>query len=656
MNAQAPDDSIVAEPIIVTANKRDQAELDVPTSLEVLSGETLTAARITRVEELAALTPNVDVAEFSDGQYRLIYRGVGATGTSDNQNFNTAIDSVIVPYGRAYRLLDIERVEVLRGPQGTLYGRNTKAGVINIVTNDGRTGAPARLVVSYGSRDTASLSAAAGGRIDNSDLFFRAAGRYERTDGFVTNPVLGRTDSHRNRNGTARATFGWEGGDWLVRAAITYDEYQGFSDDLTPIDTPRQSPAPDLGESDGRLILPVLTIERTGPITVSATTAFASTRRNLTVSAVISPVLIGQFDEYDSFSQELRLTGETMLWNGPFEWIAGAYYLRERNVFRSTITFTPADFLLLDQWQERTTRAGALFGELVYDVADRWRITAGLRLAVENQDVDYRAAPTLPEENSEETYWTLQPKLALAYLLGGDGQIYATVTRGFRAGSVFIGNAPTRDVSYDPENTWQYELGYKRQFANGRFQLETAAFYIDWTDLQVQRSVITSTDPFTIGTIVDNAARARSWGSEASFEWRPANAANLFVRSGFTNARYRDYEPQPGLSFSDNRIESVPEYTLSVGGSWRPVEGLGAGVDLTHVGPMPYDAANSSIQSSYTLLNAQISYDFGPVRVALVGRNLFDEDYATRGIVAAGSTLAHFARPLTVTGEVNVRF
>lgn len=649
---QARGDEAAQSVIVVTASKRDQGALDLPASVALYGGEDLAARRVEQVEQIAQITPNLDVAEFSDGQYRLIYRGVGATGTSDNQNFSTAIDSVVVPYGRAYRQLDLAQVEVLRGPQGTLYGRNTNAGVINLVTNDGRNGAPAEVAASYGSGETFGARAALGGELGESGFFVRAAGRYEKTDGFVTNDTLDREDAHRNENGTGRLTIGYESGDWLARLAFTYDEYDGLSDDLVPTASPRESIAPDIGTSDGRMILPVLTLKRSGPVDLTSVTAFASTRRNLVASAVVSPVLIGQFDSYDSFSQELRASGA----GADIKWVAGLYYLHETNSFRSTMTFAPLDLVLLDQNQDRTTDAAAVFGELSYDVSSNWRVTMGGRFAVERQDVDYVAAAGASQQNARNTYRTFQPKLALSYLLGGEGQVYSSVNRGFRAGSVFIGNSGTRDVAYEPENSWQYEVGYKQRFANGAAGFEAAVFYIDWSDLQVQRSVITGTEPFTIATIVDNATSARSWGAEAALDWQAAPGLDLSLRGGFTDARYREYEPGPDLSYADNRIELVPEYSLTASASYAVADSFELGADLTHNGPMYFDAANSSRQDGYVVFDARIAWRAGPVRLAVVGRNLFDEDYAVRGLVNAGSTYAHFAPPRSVTVEAALTF
>ena len=639
--------------IIVTANKRDQVAIDVPASIDILSASELEAARVTRIEDLAGALANVDVAEFSDGQYRLIYRGIGATGTSDNQNFNTAIDNVIVPYGRAYRLLDLDHVEIMRGPQGTLYGRNTNAGVINMVTRDGRGDPPTTFSASYGTGETRSVSAAFGGESENG-VFFRVAGRGERTNGFIENHLLGDDEAHSSDNGTLRATLGFESGPWLARLSLTYDEYDGKSDDLLPYTTPFVSNAPSIGASSGNMILPILTVAHEGrTVDFTSTTAFAATERNLTASAVISPLVLGQFDSYDSFSQEFRLNGQTNLFGGNLEWITGLYYLHETNPFRSTLVF--GGMTLLDQNQERTTEAYALFGEAVYDFTEHWRLTAGLRLGAEEQHVEYRASASAPLETSDETYPTVQPKLALAYRWN-DAQIYGSVTRGFRAGSVFIGNAPTLDPAYDEEETWQYELGYKAELADGRVNVEAALFYIDWSDLQVQRSVLTTTTPPSIATIVDNATSASSWGGEASISWTPIDDLTLSAAAGYTHARYEDYEPTPGVSYADHRIELTPEYSFSLGAGWRPAIGLGGGAEVRRVGPMMFDAANSIEQPAYTLLNADLSYAFENVRFSLVGRNLLDEAYANRGLVQAGAAYVHFADPQTITAEISASF
>ena len=649
-----------ADVIVVTAQKREQRAQDVAASLDVLTAAALENARLLDIADLASGIAGLDMAEFADGQYRLAYRGIGATGTSDNQNFSTAIDGVIAPYNNTYRLLDVERVEVLKGPQGTLYGRNTNAGVVSIVTRDGSEGDGGSVTVYGGSGETYGLRAALGGPLEESNLFFRLAGRYEQSEGFIENTVLGLDDAHATEDFTLRGTAGWDNGGWRIVGRLTYDRYDNNADNLVPVQTPRESIAPDLGTGYGQLVLPVVTIE--GPLLgadFTSITAYASADRIARFSAVLSPVLLGQEDRFDSFSQEFRLAGDAPLFGHASSWVAGLYLLDERHAFRSTTLFTPLNLLLLDQSQRQSTRAIALFGEAETELSPDWTLTTGLRLAFEDQEADYRVAAGAPLQSHSDDYTSLQPKLVLAWRPQDDMQIYGSVTRGFRAGSIFISNPG--DPGYDQEDVWQYELGLKGVFLDGALEIDAAAFYIDWTDMQIQRSVVLSTSPFQTGTVVDNASSARSAGFELGARYSPTDRLELFASASLTDAEYEDFRTFDTLGnpldYSGNRIELIPETALTAGAVYTHPSGVFASIDATHYGEMAYDAANTDFQSEYTTLNATLAYDAEAFRIALSGRNLTDEEYFTRGLVVAGAgTFGYPADPRTVMLEITARF
>ena len=655
-----PQTAGVPDVIVVTAQKREQRALDVPASLDILTAGALENARVLDIGDLASEVAGLDMLEFADGQYRLAYRGIGATGTSDNQNFSTALDGVIAPYNNTYRLLDLQRVEILKGPQGTLYGRNTNAGVVNVVTRDGRDDAPGFITVYGGSGETYGVRAAAGASSAGSGLSFRLAGRYEESEGFIENALLDREDAHATEDFTIRGTVGWDVGDWSVTGRLTYDRYDNNGDNLVPIATPRESVAPDLGTGYGQLVLPIVTVEGPlGGVDFTSITAYAGADRIARFSAVLSPVLLGQEDRFDSVSQEFRLADQSDLFGRRVDWLAGLYLLDERHKFGSTTVFTPLDLTLLDQVQHQTKRSISLFGEAETQLSPRWSLTAGLRVAVEEQEADYRLADGAPEQSSSDDYTALQPKLALSWRPRDDVQAYGSITRGFRAGGVFISNPG--DPGYDQEDVWQYELGAKGVFLDGALELDAAAFYIDWSDMQIQRSVVLSTAPFQIGTVVDNASSARSTGFEVEARFRPFDALELFVSANVTEAEYEDFRTfgpaGAPLDYSGNRIELIPETGLSAGAAYSHPSGLYAALEISRKGDMAYDAANSDFQSDYTTVDATLAYDAERFRIALSGRNLTDEDYFTRGLVVAGSgTFGYPADPMTVMLELTGRF
>lgn len=648
-----------ADTVVVTAQKRAQDPLDVSASLDVLTGAALADEQVFGIEELTQNIAGVNVAEFADGQYRLVYRGIGATGTSDNQNFSTSLDGVIVPYNRAFRLLDLERVEVLKGPQGTLYGRNTNAGVINIITQDGSHSGDSEIVAYGGSGETYGGRAAFGGTASEGGVFFRLAGRYEQSQGFVDNSVLSIDDSHATEDYTLRGTLGVDLGDWRVTSRLTYDSYDNNADNLTSIDTPWSSTAPDLGTSTGHMILPSLTIEgKLSGLDFTSISAYASTERDLNQSAVISPVLIGQLDMFESASQEFRLADDVAVFNMPASWVAGVYFLRERNKFVSTTVYTPFDLTLVDQAQTKTTSAVALFGELQVELSPTVSLTGGLRLAREDQDTDYRLAANTARTSISDSFTGLQPKAVLSWHPQVNYQTYVSATRGFRAGSVFISNPI--DPRYAQEDVWQYEAGFKGDFLDGQLSFEGAIFYLDWTDMQVQRSVVVSAEPFQIGTVVDNASSARSFGTEFEAHWTPVPSLEFFTTAAWTDAKYDTFQTVAangaGIDFSGNRIEYVPEYEAAIGGTFHHPAGLELSGSISRTGKMAFDSGNTAFQHPYTTLNASVAYDFERFRVSLVGRNLTDEGYFTRALVVTQGVFGYAGDPRTVMAEVSARF
>ncbi|MEJ0041816.1 MAG: TonB-dependent receptor [Rhizomicrobium sp.] len=217
----------------------------------------------------------------------------------------------------------------------------------------------------------------------------------------------------------------------------------------------------------------------------------------------------------------------------------------------------------------------AQFGDGQYRLI--WQTTAGLRLADEQQKYDFVLSKGGALMHASQSYPAVQPKFALSYLPDKNSQIYASVTRGFRAGAVFVSNAvqDPGDPSYKQEGTWQYELGYKSLLDDGHLQLQASAFYIDWNNLQVQRSIL-SVSPPGIFTVVDNATSARSYGAEGEVSWLPIEGLQVCAKGGYTNARYLDFHPTPALDYSGNRIEEVPDFFGRRGLRLSNGDGIGA--------------------------------------------------------------------------------
>jgi iron complex outermembrane receptor protein len=642
----------VIDSIVVTAEKRPAEEIDVPVSMTVLDDQSLEAGRVDKIEDLTQLVPNLNYAEYADGQYRLAYRGIGAGGFSGNPTWNTAVDGVIVPYHRAFRLLDLERVEVLRGPQGTLYGRNTTAGLINVTTRSGR-GAPNDnyLASSYGTKNSYWLNVGYGGVGSEGRFAYRVAGRVAHTDGYVENVQLGRDDSHQEDDYTVRATVDWlASDDWHFKLSLTRDEYDNNADNFTFVSNPRESVLPFFGTSDGHLTLPILTVNRAWDgFSLTSISAYADASREVSFWLPIPGIRNGaQQDGVESFSQELRIASDASA-DGKLDWLAGVYVLDEERSF-TPLTFLSDGTLAIRRPSVTDVLGLAVFGEASYTPVSRWTVTAGLRAATEEHDVEWRlnSVAGTPLQREEESFSSLLPKLVIQYQPRPRHQLYASFTRGFRAGGFDITNR--EDRSFDPEYTWQYELGFKGLLAGSRLQLSAAAFYIDWQDLQIVRQI-------EIGVLqTDNAAEATSVGGELELAWVTAAGVDLRFFGGYVDAEFEEYRPAPGVDFSGNTIIHVPDYSLGASASYQHDSGWHASGSLVLYGETFLNEANTLRQEPYEVLNARIGYRTAGWSVGLVGKNLLDEDYLTRGFEFGNDAIGYFADPIIVSIEASVRF
>lgn len=700
--------------IIVTATKRAESLQDVPLAVTAIGGDSIREAQISDLSEIAVRVPSFTFQQQNGLEQELFIRGIGTvrlnSATAD-PSIGYFLDEVYV--GRRGTatppIFDVERVEVLRGPQGTLFGKNVVGGAISLVT-----GRPSREVSAFNSVSVGNYQAVnVQGYVtapvaDNAET--RLAYFVNRHDGYARNIVTGQAleDIETYALRASLAIRPSENLRLLLIADASQDDGNGSSrhavDDPTRAtpgfitanlrsQDPRTSETPYeqylrrttagftlRGDLDiGSASLTYLGAYRYGDAGNRWSQAGAGSPPSITDS------VLTQAERYKGITQELRLASSQA---GSFRWLAGLYYLREdtnrssRNTARSFLpggAGSTRDSLDGDNiFRNRgIVQNYAVYGEVEYDLTPTITLTAGARYTIDDKDFTASGEilslgpPGLPNTLSpapllsayaiavDQSWRRLTPRALVEWKPSNDFLVYASATRGFKGGGwqSAAANAAAARVAYNPESAWNYEVGVKSQFLDDRVRVNAAAFYTDFKDLQVEQL-----DDVALTLVVANAATARIKGVEAEVQVQPIRELSFFASGSLLDARYGEYiDRARNLNFSNNRLIRTPDYQFNVGGNLSVPVGdyrLGANVIYTYQDRIFWGPENSNREDGYGLLDARVSIATADNQITLTAfaKNLTNTLYRTSIIPFAGDEVSLFGAPRTYGGRVAWRF
>ncbi|TKB55461.1 TonB-dependent receptor [Ferrimonas aestuarii] len=648
------------EVITITADKIERDKQDVASSVSVFEGYTLEDMGVDSLEGIANRTPNVSFYRADSHTTYLVYRGIGGT-TNMNKVWNVNVDDVTLPYVATDILLDAARVEVLRGSQGALYGRNTHAGVVNVVTRSPDDYFDANGVVSYESYNTMKFTGAVGGPIDD-DMGYRFALGYRSGDGYFKNRTLGTDDGNDHQQVSARGKFVYAPTDIdKLTFSLTLDRFDGGFDSYA-IGGGTTTESNEPGYNDGSLVAPSVTWVRQLSLgKLTSITAYSDSNYGFLQDwdFTAMDIMAAEYDEnFQTFTQEFRLEGQSA---DDLNWLVGAFLLVEDLDTETMVRFgadagaagMPADF----EMSQRSTiksRGGALFGQVVYQPWQAVELTGRLRLDYERKELDWQGfagpAPT-GSKSFDEGWFAALPSVSAAWILSDEQRIYGSISRGYKAGdfnNVQVDPAVVTEP-VDPEYATTYELGYKGTLADRRLELNAALFYVDWQDLQVETQLnVPGAAPVFLK---QNAAEAHSSGIEVELRAQPHEDWELFAGGSYLfDYEFDKYPNSVSGDISGNLLPNANEFVLNGGAVYRHDSGLFFAVDATVNGSRFFDEANQFEQKTYTLVNARIGYEGESMSAYLYGRNLLDEDYALS--MFNGTTMS--AEPAIVGVQVKV--
>jgi len=643
--------------VIVTANKLEESIQDVPMSISAFDALTLDDRNISSVEALSDYVPNlILLGQGTSSATVPTMRGITAELGTYAVSTAMFIDGIPVLSFSGYEdtLQNIERVEVLRGPQGTLYGKNAEAGAINIITRQPDNRFQGSVSVDGGEDYKKEACVNISGPVIQDKLFFSVSGQYYSKDGFITNRYTGNAANDKE-HWYGKGQVKWAPTDTLafdlIVSRLEYDN-DGNNMGLSEYG----AAAFGLVASGDRNVYSGLEPNEESKSTTQSLKVSYDLGETLSVTSITTHRLFADHfnadydfnplalmhslsdNEYDKISQELRLSSNTL----KMKWVAGLYYDKDDDTFHNILSsIVPAMNTTTDR---RLGGEGyAVFGQLRYALTSRIGVTGGLRY--EKQDKDMR--DHLSGSAFDGSWDDMSPKFSVDYTFTPQVMGYLTVAKGFRSGGFNAFSTDPEYDSYDNEALWSYEIGAKTRFFDNRLIVNGALFYMNIDDMQVTEWVSPSLSYIT------NAATAVSYGAELEVQARITPQFTITGNIGCTNAEFDEYQDALD-NYCNNKAPNVPGYTFSLGGQYRTGNGFYAGVDVTGCGKMYLDNANRHQRDAYQLVNAKAGYEAARWDIYLYGKNIFDQDYTMDGF--AGGFYKVYSDPREVGLKFTYRF
>jgi len=632
--ADEKDKALTLPEVTVTSQKYSEDVQSISASVSVFEEETIKDLGLKNSIDLAHLTPGIDYIKPDNQTVTFTFRGIGGT-TNMNKVYSVNVDGVTIPYVAPNLFLDVERIEVLRGSQGSLYGRNTLGGLVSVTHNEPTETVEGNAGISYGSYRTGQADGVVN-MVFSEKTAARVAMSYSRTDSYFENTFLDKDDSNSNDKLSALATIQTQiSPDNKLKLTLIADEFDGGMDNhvkygKSGYETTFNEP----GYNKGDVFAPILTWEKQfGELNFTSITNYTSSNYGFLFDVDYGRFDINtmKFDEHTgSFSQEFRLNGET---GEGAKWLAGLYFLSEENDTETIFSFgaDAGPWAGVNMSQESTidTTNAALFGQFVYP----WKafeVTAQMRFDYEEKQLDWEGSVNgTPSANKEftEHWFGLMPSLSVAWLPTDNDRVYVSISRGYKAGDFNNVQVDPQVVTkpVDPEYSLTYELGYKGRFAEDRAEFNAALFYIDWKDLQVE-----TPHPSAVNAnIKQNAAQAHSFGIEADGKVRIASGWDAFANANYLfEYEFDKFENSTHGDLSGKKVPTTSKYSFTLGSIYRHATGFFLSSTFSLYGPKYWDENNEFEQKSYSLLNAKVGYEQESWSAYLYGTNLLNEEYS----------------------------
>jgi outer membrane receptor protein involved in Fe transport len=669
------------EEIVVTAQKRSENLQEVPISITALSSDTLEASVVSGTMDLNAMVPGLN-SRSSVGFLQPFIRGVGSTGNGAGIEAPVAmyVDGVYIASAPAalFSFNGVQRIEVLKGPQGTLFGRNATGGLIQVITKDPSDKPELNLRAGYGNYDALDLGIYAAGSLARG-IRANLAVRYGQDDGAGRNLATGASAYRvfRDLSTSGKLVFDLGEATTLKLAGDYHTRKDNQAAFRTATDRPTAPPvnvsmipprvwdsiANDPNTNDLKGGGASARLEHDfAHVKLMNLAAYRENKLHYQIDADSLPFPVARFDSYLqdwTFTEEFQLQSPD---SGPFKWTAGLYY------FKNNSQLDPQTFYLFGSplWTLRAhypSESYAGYGETTVEIASNTHFTGGLRYTRETRERTSPLIPTLHDSlKSDKLTW----RASLDHRFSDATMVYATASTGFKSGGFsgsFIGAPP-----YDLETITAYEVGLKSEFADNRVRLNGAVFHYDYNNIQVDRVL-------PDGVMVYNGAKARIWGLDADLTAALSRYFDVSAGVSWIDSKFSEFPNGIGVvpvdsggysevidqDYSGNRTAGSPKYSATLTGDFRYPTSTGTwGTTATYYYNNGYFLSVDNVfrQPAYNMINLSVRWTSPDEKYAasLWGQNLLNEQILSSKFVAGSNALESYQSPRTFGATLEVKF
>lgn len=674
--SNAQQDTIKIEEVVIKASKVYETLQKSPGSVSLINKREVQTFKMNTIEELNSMVPNFFIPEHGSRLTSPIYiRGIGSRINS--QSVGLYLDDV--PYFEMgsfnFELFGIDRIEILRGPQGTLYGRNTMGGLINIYSTPLNASRYTELQTEYGNYNRIKTVLHHNQPISKK-LLLSVDGAFSHSDGFFTNTFLNeKADLFNVYSGRIKLQYSPSRA-LKINFSSSYEKNLENGYPYAVYDIPSQTAdsisynRPSIYHRS--LLSSGLHIQYSADkFLFKSVTSHQYLSDLQSVDQDFTPkdlFFVEQNRKHHTVAQEIIFKSKT---DSKIKWVGGAFGFIQKRDKHVTVEYgedaipmfhLPKGFSKLKNYKQPVAGAAA-YAQITVPF-NKFSFTAGVRVDYEKDNLDYRYDKNINGniKNAQQidtfnTYSQILPKASVAYQIAGATNTYFSVSKGYKAGGFNSTFEREEDISFNPESSINYEWGLKSTLFNNKLSANLALFYIDWKDQQVYQPV-----PSGHGAMLKNAGKTISKGVEFSLLAKLVSNLQIWLNTGYNNVTFDLYQKDEHTDYSGNKLPYIPEYTVSTGalytqklkGKFLKSMNLMANYKIT--GKFFWNDANTAFQNSYGLLNANVSFNSKNFSFGVYGKNLLNTSYNSYYFEALHKSYVQLGRPMEISGFIKLFF
>jgi outer membrane receptor protein involved in Fe transport len=680
LSQEAKKDSIKnykLDEIIIQSPKYNRNIFEIPAAASMIPERLIENNRVENLTDVSTIIPNFFMPDYGSKLTSPVYiRGVG--NRINTPSVGLYVDEI--PYFEKaafnFDFYDVERIEVLRGPQGTLYGRNAMGGLINVITNKPHDEQATTVSVDYGNFNQIRSNITHNQPLGKS-LAVQGSLNQRHNDGFYENTFSQtEVDKINSYSGRFKALFS-PSEKFNVLGNIQYEDSRQVGYPYALFDDEKMQTGDISYDKESiynrKLLSAGLNLNYSTPgFSVRAVSSFQSLDDFQEIDQDFTPqslFFVEQDQQLQMLAQEINIESAK---GGAYNWLFGAFGFKQLLDKAVTVEYgedglvqfkLPFSEYYYTKTYNNTNSGMAFFHQSTLDLGG-FTFSAGIRADYEKATLDYTDdrfrngnATRADEFVSDMDFFEILPKVAVKYSINEYLVPYATVAKGYNSGGFNSTFEREEDRSFNPEHSWNYEAGLKAKWLQQRIYANLAFFYIDWSNQQIYQTV-----PSGTGSMLTNAGKSESKGVELELKALPVQNLETWLTFGYNEARFAEYVKDDDEDYSGNYLPYVPKYSFSVGGNYKVdvraswLDQIRINLSYNGFGKHYWHESNEAYQDFYGLLNHRLSFEKNNIIFSFWGKNILNSQYNSFYFQALGNSYAQIGKPATLGVNLKIAF